>query len=87
MGTNGNEVQSHCGANYGLSPGLVLFMKPGDLVVFNYNGQVLVVIDIIGDPTCPHSQVTAWGDPYSLSSYVKNPVSSFTLLEERSYEE
>lgn len=87
MGTNSDEVQSYCGTDHGLSPGLVLFMKPGDLVVFNYNGQVLVVVDIIGDPADPHSQVTAWGDPYSLSSYVKNPVSSFTLLEERSYEE
>lgn len=87
MGKDSNQVQSHCGANDGVSPDLLLFMKVGDLVVFNYNGQVLVVVDIIGDPADPHSQVTAWGDPYSLSSYVKNPVSSFTLLEEKIYEE
>ena len=86
MGTNGNEVQSHCGANYGLSPYLLLFMKPGDIIRFDYNGETMICLKIIGHPCHPDSQVTALT---SDGLIVKNRLLTFTIIdtEIKDYEE
>jgi hypothetical protein len=64
----------------------VLFVKPGDVIRFDYNGETMICLKIVGHSCHPYSQVTALT---SDGLIVKNQLLAFTIIdtEIENYEE